>query len=534
MTIVDKTRKPTVREAMYRFLREKGVTTIFGNPGSTELAMFRDFPEDFQYILGLQESVVVGMADGYAQASRNAAIVNLHSAVGIGHAMGNIFTAYRNQTPLIVTVGQQARSILPYEPFLGASQPELMPQPYVKWAIQPARGEDVPQAIARAYHIAMQAPRGPVMVSVPADDWDKESDWVECRDVSYDRAVGRDEIKRVAERLDQAKTPYFVVGAGVDRDLAVDAVVDLAERHQAKVFVAPMSARCSFPEKHPLFGGFLPAMRERIVNRLSDADLILVLGAPAFTYHVHGDGPHIPEHAELIQIVDNPDVAAWTPCGQTVVASLHLALEGLLEFSAPAARPAPLPKPDVPEAQPSMPMTEQFALQSLARARPLDSVVVEEAPGSRSAIHDYLPMQGQESFYTMASGGLGYSMPAAIGVALARKAQGKQGRVIALIGDGSSMYSIQALWTAKQLNLPISFVILNNQRYAALQDFAPVYGFEAGEHPVGTDLPELDFVLLAEGQGVQAARVEDPALLAEALTKVLSDEGPSLLEITIL
>lgn len=533
MTAAAVTQKPTVREAMYRFLREKGVKTIFGNPGSTELAMFRDFPEDFRYVLGLQESVVVGMADGYAQATRNAAIVNLHSAVGIGHAMGNIFTAFRNQTPLIVTVGQQARSILPYDPFLGASHPEQMPQPYVKWAIEPARGEDVPQAIARAYHIAMQAPRGPVMVSVPADDWDKPSEWVESREVSYDRAVGKKEIAAVAKQLDQAQRPYFVVGAGVDRDLAVDAVVELAERHQAKVFVAPMSARCSFPETHPLFGGFLPAMRERIVDKLTGADLILVLGAPAFTYHVHGEGPHKPEQADLIQIVDNPDVAAWTPTGKAVVASLHLALEALLELSTPIARSAPTPKVLVSKAMPSVPMTEQFALQCLSEVRPLDSIVVEEAPGSRSSIHDYLPMQGQESFYTMASGGLGYSMPAAVGIALARQTAGKTGRVIALIGDGSSMYSIQALWTAQQLQLPISFVILNNKRYAALQDFAPVYGFAVGEHPVGTDLPELDFVLLAQGQGVKAQRVEDPSLLPAALNEVLKDQGPSLLEVTI-
>ena len=408
-----------------------------------------------------------------------------------------------------------------------------MPQPYVKWAIEPARGEDVPHAIARAYHIAMQAPRGPVMVSVPADDWDKPSEWIENREVSYDRAVAKKDIEAIAQQLDQAQRPYFVVGAGVDRDLAVDLVIELAERHHAKVFVAPMSARCSFPETHPLFGGFLPAMRERIVEKLTGADLILVLGAPAFTYHVHGEGPHLPPQAELIQVVDNPDVAAWTPTGKAVVASLHLALKALLEISMPIARPAPTPKPVVQRAIASLPMSEHYALQCLSEARPLDSIVVEEAPGSRSAIHDYLPMQGQESFYTMASGGLGYSMPASVGIALARQKAGKTGRVIALIGDGSSMYSIQALWTAQHLNLPISFVILNNQRYAALQDFAPVYGFKPGEHPVGTDLPQLDFVLLAEGQGVKAQRVEEPTLLPEALKETLTETGPCLLEIII-
>ena len=160
------------------------MTTLFGNPGSTELPMFRDFPEDFRYILGLQESVVVGMADGYAQATRNAAVVNLHSAAGVGNAMGTIFTAFKNQTPLILTAGQQARSILPFDPFLYSAQATELAKPYVKWSCEPARAEDVPLAMARAYHVAMTPPCGPVLVSIPADDWDRETDWVEPREVS--------------------------------------------------------------------------------------------------------------------------------------------------------------------------------------------------------------------------------------------------------------------------------------------------------------------------------------------------------------
>src|SRR5882672_10176369 len=164
----------TVREAVYALLREFGLTTVFGNPGSTELPMFRDFPADFRYVLGLQESVVVAMADGFAQARGSAAFVNLHSAIGVGHALGSLFTAYRNQTPLVITAGQQARSILPFEPFLYATQPTEFPKPYVKWSCEPARAEDVPAAIARAYYMAMQAPRGPTLVSIPVDDWDRD------------------------------------------------------------------------------------------------------------------------------------------------------------------------------------------------------------------------------------------------------------------------------------------------------------------------------------------------------------------------
>src|SRR5262245_32854039 len=174
----------TVREAVFELLRSFGLTTVFGNPGSTELPMFRDFPADFRYVLALQESLAVGMADGYAQATRNAGLVSLHSAVGVGHALGNIFTAYRNQTPLLITAGQQARSILPYEPFLYSERATELPRPYVKWSCEPARAEDVPVAMARAYYEAMQAPQGPVLVSVPVDDWQRRSPLVAPRVVS--------------------------------------------------------------------------------------------------------------------------------------------------------------------------------------------------------------------------------------------------------------------------------------------------------------------------------------------------------------
>ena len=282
------TPRPTVREAVLRLLRHLHIDTVFGNPGSTELPMFRDFPSDFRYVLGLQESVVVGMADGYAQATGNAALVNLHSAAGVGHAMGNIFTAFKNQTPLIVTAGQQARSILPFDPFLSAMQATDLPKPYVKWACEPARAEDVPRALARAYHVAMQAPRGPVFVSIPADDWDQPADHVEPRQVSRSMAPDPAVLCQVADALNSARRPAIVAGTGVDRDGAMDLLVQLAERHRAPVYTAPMSARCAFPETHRLFGGFLPAMRERIVEKLAGHDLVLVLGGDEVVMRVTG------------------------------------------------------------------------------------------------------------------------------------------------------------------------------------------------------------------------------------------------------
>ena len=271
---------PTVREAAIELMRDFGMTTVFGNPGSTELPLFRDFPADFRYVLGLQESVVVGMADGYAQATRNAAFVNLHSAAGVGHAMGNIFTAHKNRTPLVITAGQQARAILPFDPFLYSNQATELPKPYVKWSCEPARAQDVPLAIARAYYVAMQEPRGPVLLSIPADDWDRETERVQPRVVSTGSRPEPQVLARIGDALDASERPAFVIGAAVDRGGAWDEAVALAQRHRARVYVAPMSGRCGFPEDHRLFAGFLPAMREAIVKGLEGHDLVFAIGAP--------------------------------------------------------------------------------------------------------------------------------------------------------------------------------------------------------------------------------------------------------------
>src|SRR5471030_1662164 len=242
----DQRARITVRDAVIDFMRRVGMTSVFANPGSTELPMFRNFPADFRYVLGLQEAVVVGMADGYAQATGNASLVNLHSAAGVGNAMGNIFTAFRNQSPIVVTAGQQARSILPFDPFLASTQATELPKPYVKWSIEPARAADVPLAIARAYHIAMQEPRGPVFVSIPADDWDQPADYVPASDVSTVTRPDPVMLVRMGDALDQCERPAFVVGGGVARAGEVDEVVRLAERHQARVFVRPCRDAAAF------------------------------------------------------------------------------------------------------------------------------------------------------------------------------------------------------------------------------------------------------------------------------------------------
>ena len=515
----------TVRDATIALLRQCGMTTVFGNPGSTELPMFRDFPADFRYILGLQESVVVGMADGYAQATGTAALVNLHSAAGVGHALGNLFTAHKNQTPLVVTAGQQARRILPYEPFLFAERAAEFPRPYVKWAIEPARAEDVPGAILRAWIVAMTSPRGVTFVSVPVDDWDQLCEPVAFRTLTGHNPGDPAKLAEVAHALAAARNPALVVGAGVARDGAWDAVVTLAERHRAPVWVSPLSARASFPEDHPLFAGFLTAGRSAIVEALAGHDLVLALGGPLSLYHFESGGQHAPDGARVVLIGDNPVHGEWAPVGDAIVADTRAAVTTLLAGPTPRDRATPAPRTLSAAPDPAV-LTAELLLSRIAALRPADAVLVEESPSTRAAMHDHLPILHADGFHTTASGGLGHGMPAAVGIALARP----ETRVIALIGDGSSMYAIQALWSAAQLGAKVSFVIVNNARYEALHSFGRMFGLQ---RLVGTQLPGLDFVALAEGQGVRARLVASPHELDAALGWSFDAPGPTLLDVRI-
>ncbi|HLZ60304.1 MAG TPA: benzoylformate decarboxylase [Ktedonosporobacter sp.] len=515
----------TVGDATMALLRSLGMTTIFGNPGSTELPLYKQWPSDFRYILALQEASAVAMADGYAQATHNAAFVNLHAAIGLGHAQGSIFSAYRNQTPLVITAGQQTRAMHLTEPYLWASRATEFPQPYVKWSCEPARAQDVPAALARAYYLAMQKPCGPTFVSIPVDDWDREAEPLSPRQVSFEFAPDPLAIQRVADALNRSQRPAFIVGPSVDRDGAWDDVVALAERTHAAVWASPMSNRASFPEDHPLFQGFLPPVRSQLAQKISGHDVIIALGAPIFTYHVHTEGPFLPEGAQLFQLIDDPEAVAWAPVGASLLTTLKLGVSSLLKLTEPSTRPAPEPR-HLAAPPASDPIAGEFVMHTIAHTMPSDAIIVEEAPSHRNAMHDYLPIRHTHGFFTGASGGLGYSLPAAVGISLANPTR----RVIGLIGDGSSMYSIQALWTAAQHNLPITFLILNNQEYAALKAFSKI--FDSPDF-TGVDLPGINFAAIAHGFGCAACRVERAADLAAALTSAFASDGPILLDICV-
>jgi benzoylformate decarboxylase len=521
------TRPPvSVKHATLDLLRGFGIRKVFGNPGSTELPFLSDWPEDIDYVLGLQEASVVGMADGYAQATRNAAFVNLHSAAGVGNALGNIFTAHRNQTPMVITAGQQARSILPLQAFLYAERASEFPRPYVKFAVEPARAEDVPAAIARAYYMAMQPPCGPTFVSVPIDDWTHQTHLLEARHVSREFGPDADTMKALVAALAAAKHPAFVVGPGVDRAQAVELMVRLAEKAKAAVWVSPFSARCSFPERHPQFAGFLHASPAQLSDALGAHDLVVVIGAPAFTFHVEGHASIFDGATTIFQITDDPTAAAVSPLGTSIIATIKPALTMLLELLPVTRRATPAGRTLPSAPRPGDPIPVEFLLHTLSSAMPGNAALVEEAPSHRPAMQKFMPMRGQDSFYTMASGGLGYSLPASVGIALGRPGI----RTVCLIGDGSAMYSIQALWTAARRKLPLTVVVINNLRYGAMRSFSQV--MQVRNVP-GLELPGIDFVQIARGLGCDAVRVGKSSELAPALKRGLAHDGVSLVEVMV-
>ena len=436
----------SVKNATLNLLRAFGIQKVFGNPGSTELPFLSDWPDDIDYVLGLQEASVIGMADGYAQATRNAGFVNLHSAAGVGNALGNIYTAHRNQTPLVITAGQQARSILPLQPFLYAERASEFPRPYVKFSVEPARAEDVPAAIARAYYVAMQPPCGPTFVSVPIDDWTRPAQSIEARQVS--------------------------------RELGPD-----------------------------------PAAMKSLV-------------AAVFTFHVEGHASIFDGATSIFQITDDPTAAAVSPFGVSIIATIKPALTMLLDLLPETKRAVQARRTLPPAPAATNPIVVEFLLHTLSQAMPDDAALVEEAPSHRPAMQNFMPMRGQDSFYTMASGGLGYSLPASVGMALGRPDR----RTVCLVGDGSAMYSIQALWTAAQRKLPLTVVVINNAGYGAMRSFSQV--MQVRDVP-GLDLPGVDFVRIAQGLGCDAVRVGKSSELAPALKRSLAHDGVSLIDVMV-
>ena len=276
----------TVHSASYEILRRHGLTTVFGNPGSNELPFLKDFPEDFRYILGLHEGAVVGMADGFALASGRPAFVNLHAAAGTGNGMGALTNAWYSHSPLVITAGQQVRSMIGVEAMLANVDAGQLPKPLVKWSHEPACAQDVPRALSQAIQTASLPPRAPVYLSIPYDDWAQPApagvEHLAARQVSGAALPAPALLAELGERLSRSRNPVLVLGPDVDGANANGLAVQLAEKLRMPAWVAPSASRCPFPTRHACFRGVLPAAIAGISRLLDGHDLILVVGAPVF------------------------------------------------------------------------------------------------------------------------------------------------------------------------------------------------------------------------------------------------------------
>jgi len=525
--------KKTVWTATYDLLRTLGLTTVFGNPGSTEQPFLKNFPSDFEYILALQEASAVAMADGFAQATGKPALVNLHTSAGTGNGMGNIMTAFQNKTPLIITAGQQTREMIICDPLLTNRDETMLPKPYVKWSYEPKRAEDVPRAIMRAYALALQPPAGPVYVSIPLDDWDKTALGVaDVRTVS-DR-IGPDpaRLEEFAARINRAKNPVLVYGAEVEKSGAWKVGVEVAEKLRVPVYRAPAAERACFPETHPLFLGELPAAIGPLSSCLSGHDLIIVVGAPVFRYYPYVPGRILPDGASLLQITTDPTDAGSALVGDSLLSDAKLALDGLLPLLNESTRSVPMPRRisrDLPPT-PGSPLTSNEVYAALSEVRPDGAIVVQESPSNYNEFLHWWPSTDEGSYFTYASGGLGHNAPSSVGVALAQRKLGTDRSVIVLIGDGSLQYSIQSLSAAAQHKLKMVYIVPCNGEYAILKEFAEL---EKTPNVPSFDLPFLDIVSLAKGYGCNAVRAETRTDIQLAFKEALSAEGPTVIAIPI-
>jgi benzoylformate decarboxylase len=523
----------TVRDATFDVFRRRGLTTLFANPGSTEVPFLAGLPDDLRFVLALHEGSVVGMATGFAIGRDEPALAILHTTAGLGNAVGALATARVNRAPLVVVVGQQDRRHLVFEPFLAGRLQGLAGE-YPVWTDQPVRAQDVPGAIERAYHEAATR-RGPALVIVPMDDWtapvDEEREDAAAGRVLRQAGADPQAVDELAAFLAEANAPAIVAGAGADSAEIWATLVELAEKLVAPVYQESFGARAGFPQGHRLFGGVLPADRPRLRERLAAHDVVLVVGAPVFRQSPYAPGRFTDPGTRIAVLSEDPDEVHRSPAelavlGHPAPVCRELARKLPQRDTEPPEQYRPPAAPQPPEA--GEPLQAGHVLAALAERLPPDAVVVEEAPVDRPELHDRLLAREPLGFVSAAMGGLGFALAGATGIRMALPDR----PVVAVVGDGSSLYGIQALWSAAYYGVGVLFVILSNGGYAIMDRLA-----ERHERAAPWPSFEVDIAGVAKAQGCHAMRVAEHGELLRILDEVVPGlaerEAPLLLDVTI-
>jgi len=545
------------KQAFLEILKQEGVEFLFGNPGTTELPLMDGLARERQirYILALQEAVVVAIADGYCQASGQLGVVNVHISPGLGNAMGMLYDAYKAGSPLLVTAGQHDQSMTLTEPVLWSDLPPVA-RPYVKWAFEIRRLDELPRAVHRAAKVALAPPTGPVFLSLPVDVLNAEGglELGEPTRVGPRLSAPREAVERAADLLAEAKRPVLVAGDAVAQGNALAELQEVAELLGAPVYLEGMANRCAFPFTHPLYRGAIPRLGPELRALLQEHDLLFSAGGDLFTLSLPSDVEPLPPGLTIIHLdVDPWEVGKNYPTKVAMVGEPKATLPDLAEALRRRFKGGRHPEAQLRLEQgrqkrekeiaqlrgrgqaesDRVPMTPLALVHALAEALPPDAVVVDESISSGGGLRALLRCQDPQSFFGLRGGGIGWGLPAAVGVKLALPHR----QVVALVGDGSAMYTNQALWTAARERLAVVFVILNNRSYRILkQRVHALKGFAAQDDVyVGMDLenPLIDFVGLARVLGVQAERVEKCQEVGPALARGLAAGSPYLLDIQV-
>jgi benzoylformate decarboxylase len=542
------------KQAFLEVLVQEGVSVIFGNPGTTELPLMDGLVREprIRYVLALQEGVAVAMADGYAQASGGLAVVNVHVAPGLGNALGMLYDALKSGAPLLLTAGQHDQSFTATEPILWAELPP-MARPLVKWAAEVRRPEDLPRLVHRAAKTALSHPTGPVFLSLPVDVLNAE------RDLDLGgptrvapRIVGdRQAVDRAAALLARAERPLLVAGDAVAQGDALGELVELAELVGCPVMTECVPSTCSFPFTHPQYAGPMPRLAPQIRALLMGHDLLFSVGGDLFTLSLPDDLDPMPPGVTIVQLdVDPWELGKNYPAAVAIQgepkATLPELSEAVRQHTTKAGHPAAANRREAARAAherirrelaerarreaAQVPMSPLALVHAIAAGVPDDVVIVDESISSGSGLRQLLRCADARAFYGLRGGGIGWGLPAALGVKLAQPGR----PVVALVGDGSAMYTNQALWTAAHEGLAVVYVILNNASYRILkQRVRALKGFSAhDDRYVGMDLdrPAIDWVGLARALGVPGESVEKAADIPAALERGLRSPGPYLID----
>ncbi|HEX7054668.1 MAG TPA: thiamine pyrophosphate-dependent enzyme [Burkholderiales bacterium] len=539
------------RRAFVQLLLDEGVSHLFGNPGTTELAIMEvvpDFPQ-LQFVLGLQESAVVAMADGFCRASGRLAAANVHVMPGLGNAMGALYNARFSGSPVILTAGQQEQGHGLLEPML---YEPLVPvaQPLVKWAVEVTRAADLPRILHRAAKIALTPPTGPVFLSLPGDVLDETAEMDLGRPVRVDSAnrPSDEALKRIGELLLGAKRPAILAGHELAMRDAFAEAAELAELVGAAVYGSSIPYSAQFPTEHPAYIATFGRAQKQVRAALEAHDLLLVLGADLLRMSVYSPVEPVPPGLRVIHVSERAhELGKNYPTEVAVEADVRETLRALLplvrkNFSGEEAakRLAELAprnwtaqresaRMEALLAAETRPIDPQYLMLRFTEALPRDAVVVDEGLVSSYALPKLLPLRGTRDYYGLASGGLGFAVPGAVGISMALAGR----PIAAVVGDGSAMYGIQALWTAAHHELPITYLIANNRGYRIIKE--RLVAFRKSDRFVGMDIrePEIDFVHLARSFGLAASRVTDPQDIAPALRQAFASGKPSLIDVRV-